>query len=52
MQHDRVTRLRPDKSGLRRDNFQAKTGWLTGWIVPFNTDKRDMVLRYFMETLQ
>ena len=35
-----------------RDNFQAKKGWLTGWIVPFSTDKRDVVLRYCCEALR
>jgi hypothetical protein len=35
-----------------RDNFQAKQGWLTGWVVPFTTDKRDIVLRYCCEALR
>ena len=34
-----------------RDNFQAKSGWLTGMIVPHSTDKLADVLKLAMEAL-
>jgi len=35
-----------------RDNFQAKIGWLTGLIVPHDTDKSDEVAKLAIEALQ
>ena len=34
-----------------RDNFQAKRGWLTGLIVPHDTDKADDVAKLAIEAL-
>lgn len=34
-----------------RDNFQAKRGWLTGLIVPHDTDKLDDVIELAVEAL-
>ena len=35
-----------------RQNFQARKGWVTGWVVPYDTSKRDVVLQYFLEALK
>ena len=35
-----------------RDNFQAKVGWLTGLIVPYDTDKFGHVAKLAIEALQ
>jgi len=34
-----------------RDNFQAKSGWLTGLIVPYDTDKVATVAKLLIEAL-
>lgn len=34
-----------------RDNYQAKSGWLTGLIVPHDTDKFAKVLKLAIEAL-
>ena len=35
-----------------RDNYQGKSGWLTGLIVPHDTDKSDEVAKLAIEALQ
>ena len=35
-----------------RDNYQAKAGWLTGLIVPHDTNKLDEVVKRAIEALQ
>ena len=34
-----------------RGNFQGQVGWLTGWVVPYETDKLDVVLDYALRAL-
>ena len=36
----------------RRDNYQAKAGWLTGVRVPHGTDKRDLLVELALDALQ
>jgi hypothetical protein len=33
------------------DNFQARAGWITGWLVPHDTEKRDEVVGLLLEAL-
>ena len=35
-----------------RDNFQAKVGWLTGFIVPYDTANLDVIVELAVEALQ
>ena len=50
---DRVEELRGKGFEVRpRDNFQAKSGWLTGLLVPHDTDNLDQIVELAIEALQ
>lgn len=44
-----------EKAGFQvkpRDNFQAKVGWLTGWLVPHDTEKINVVLKWINKAFE
>jgi hypothetical protein len=50
---ERADELRGQGLTVRpRDNYQAKTGWLTGLSVPHDTDHREMIVALLLEALQ